>query len=137
MPGNETIYKSSRSFLPVLWTVNNVPQGADLVLDVAGLPVGLSQMPMARAGSVTSILIVLSEPITAGDITVTLRKNGANTTSQFTIDSTDGVSAVGELPPGEAVYQEGDTIGIHLGAGSGLTPNAQIDLAVYVEVQPV
>lgn len=137
MAGNETIYKSPRAFLPVLWAQNNVAQGSSVVLDVAGLPAGLSQMPMPRAGSVTAILVVMSEAITSGDITVILHKNGVSTIGQFVVDSTDGVTAVGELPPGEVGYQEGDTLGVELSAASGLTPNARIDLAVYVEVQAV
>lgn len=137
MAGNATIYKSPRSFLPVLWTRNNVPQASDTVLDVAGLPPGLSQMPMARAGSITGIMVVMSEAITSGTITVILRKNGVNLTSQIEIDTTDGVTAVGELVPGEADYQEGDTVGVQLSAASSMAPNAQIDLAVYLEVQNV
>lgn len=137
MPGNETIYKSPRAFLPVLWSRNNVPQSADVVLDVASLPAGLNQMPMARAGSITAILVVLSEPVVAGGIAVILRKNGATIAPQLTIGPGDGITLVGELPPGVADYQAGDTVGVHLSATSGLAPNAQIDLAVYLEVQPV
>lgn len=137
MPGNETVYKSPRTYLPVVWARNNVPQGTSGVLDAAGLPAGLSDFPVAIGGSVTGILAVLSQAITAGDITITLRKNGSSVASQAVVAPVDGTTKVVNFPPGKAEYAAGDTIGLHLSAASGLTPNAVIDLAAYVEFQSV
>lgn len=134
MPGNETTYKSPRSFLPALWVENNVPQSADRVLEVAGAPSGLSQFPVAQCGSITSIVVVLSEAVTAGEITVSLRKNGVNLSSQVIVPA-DGTTKIGAIPPGEAHYDPGDTVGVHVASSSGLQPNAQIDLGVYLELQ--
>jgi len=134
MPGNDTTYKSPRSFLPALWTENNLPQSADRILEVAGAPTGLSQFPVAQCGSITGIIIVLSEAITSGELTVSLRKNGVNTSAQVVMPA-DGKTRIGVIPPGEAHYDPGDTVGVHVATSSGFAPNAQIDLGVYLELQ--
>lgn len=137
MPGNTTLYKSPRAFLPMLWTANNLPPNANVVAGVAGLQAGLDQVPMARAGSVAAVLVVLSEAVTSQFITVTLRKNGSNTSTQVQINPVDGTTKVAELPLGDTAYAVGDTVGIAVSTPAGLAPAGQIDLAVYLEVQNV
>ena len=137
MPGNETIYKSPRAYLPIVWADNNVTQGSDNVMEAAALPAGLNEIPMPRAGSVTAIAVVMSDPITSGSITIELRKNGVNTGRLVSIGVGEGVTKVGDLPPGAADFAAGDTVGVRLLAASGLSPNSQIDLAVYLETQNV
>lgn len=137
MPGNETIYKSPRAYLPIVWADNNVTQGSDNVMAAAAIPAGLDEVPMPRAGSVTAIAVVMSRAITSGGITISLRKNGSNTANQATIAAGEGTTKVVDLPPGAADYVAGDTVGLRLQAASGLAPNSQIDLAVYLETQNV
>lgn len=137
MPGNETIIKSPRAFLPMLWVANNLPPNASNVADIAGLQPGVNQVPMARAGSVAAVLVLLSEPVTAQTITVTLRKNGADTAIQATIGPADGVTKVIELPLADAAYAVGDTVGVTVSTPAGFAPAGQIDLVVYLEVQNV
>ena len=84
-----------------------------------------------------TVLVVLSEAVTSGFITLTLRKNGSNTSNQVQIDPVDGTTKVAELPLGDTVYAVGDTVGIAVSTPAGLAPAGQIDLAVYLEVQNV
>lgn len=135
MPGNETVYKSPRAYLPVMWARNNIAQGASVVADAAGLPTGLNQIPMAKAGSITAIGLLLSEPVISGSITVTLLRNGASTGQALSIGPGEGVTKVGDLAPGAALYAVGETVGVRVSASAGLAPNAQIDLAIYLENQ--
>lgn len=135
MPGNETVYKSPRAYFPIVWADNNVTQGLDSVMEAVGLPSGLDEAPMAIGCSVTSIIVILSEAITSGTITAELRKNGSNSGRQVVIAAGEGTAKVGALSPGAAEYAAGDLVGIRLVAASGLTPNASIDLAVYLETQ--
>lgn len=137
MPGNETIYKSPRTFLPMLWSVNNLPPNSNNVADIAGLQPGVNQVPMARAGSVAAVLVLLSQPVTAQAITVTLRKNGADTANQITIGPADGLTKVVDLPLANAAYAVGDTVGISVSTPVGFAPAGVLDLVVYLEVQNV
>lgn len=135
MPGNETTYKSSRAYFPIVWAENNIAQGSDQVAEAVGLPAGLNNVPIAIACSVTAIIVVLSEVITTGSITVELRKNGSNTGKVVEVNAGEGVTKVGALSPGAAIFDAGDLVGLRILAESGLTPNARIDLAVYLETQ--
>lgn len=137
MAGNETLYKSPRAYLPLMWARNNVPLSLDVVMESAGLPSGLDELPMPRAGSVTAIAVVMSEAITDGSIAVSLRKNGVNLSSSVSVGVGDGTTKVGDLAPGAAEFEAGDVIGLRLVSSSNLAPNAQIDLAVYLETQNV
>lgn len=134
MPGNETIYKSSRAYLPVIWVDNNIPPNAARELNIAGAPPGLRCVPMPQACSVTSISVLMSEEITSGSITVSLCKNGVPSIVH-TVLLENGVSQVGSLNPGDATFVVGDTVGIHVSTPAGFTPAAQIDLIVFLEVQ--
>lgn len=134
MAGNQTIYKSNRSFLPALWVDNNIPQSAVRTLEVGGAPTGLNQFPVAQRGCATSVVVVLSEAIQAGDIEVALLKNGTSIAPQ-TVAPSDGTTKVGVIDPGVVHFEPGDTIGVQATASAGLSPNAQIDLGVYVEMQ--
>jgi hypothetical protein len=137
MPGNETVYKSPRAYLPIVWVQNNVPVGADLVMGAAGLPVGTNQLPVAKAGAVTAMVVLLSEPVTNGTLTITLRKNDANTTQAITFTSADGVSKVMDIEPGTVPLAVNDTVGLHVGASTPFTPAGQIDVVAYLELQNV
>lgn len=137
MPGNETIYKSPRAYLPIVWVDNNLPVNADRNMAAAGFPVGLDAVPAAKAGSLTSIAVLLSEAVTNGTITLTLRLNGVATTTQVTMDDTDGTTKVVDFTPGDVPLAVGDTIGFHLATGIPFQPSAQIDVIVYVETQNI
>lgn len=137
MPGNETLIKSPRAFLPMLWTATNLPPNSNQVADIAGLQPGLNQVPMARAGSVAAVLVLLSTPVTAQAITVTLRKNGSNTSNQIVVGPADGLVKVAELPLVNTAYAVGDLVGIAVSTPLGFAPAGTVDLVVYLEVQNV
>jgi hypothetical protein len=137
MPGNDTLYKSQRGYLPIVWTRNNIPQGVNAPLDAAGLPAGLNDFPILFTGSVTGLVVVLSEPITAGGIEVRVRKNGVVTTTDLEVSPSDGTGKVLAIAPGSVDFAVGDRIGLQVVAEAGLAPNAQIDLAAYAEFQNV
>ena len=135
MPGNETIYKSPRAYLPIVWVDNNLPVNADRNMAAAGFPAGLDQIPVAKDGSLTSVVLLLTQAVTSGTITLTLRINGVATATQVTMDDTDGTVKVAEIAPGAVALVEGDTIGFHLATTTPFSPAAQIDVIVYVETQ--
>lgn len=137
MPGNETIYKSPRTYLPIVWVDNNLPVNANRLMDGAGLPIGLNQVAVAKAGALTSIVVLLTEAVTNGAITMTLRVNGVDTTQQVVFDDTSGTTQVADITPGAVTLAVGDTIGFHLATSVPFAPSAQIDTIVYVEVQNV
>ena len=134
---NTTIYKSPRAYLPIVWAHNNVPVNADVVMAAAGLPVGMDQIPVARAGSVTSVVALLSSPVTNGALDLTLRLNGVDTTERIVFDPTDGTALVLMIPPGLVELDVGDTLGIHLESSTPFAPAGSIDVVVYLEVEPV
>lgn len=137
MPGNETIYKSPRGYLPVVWAYNNVAVNANVVMPAAGLPIGMDQIPVAKAGALTAIIVLLSEPVTTGTLTVTLRKNDVNTTESVAFTSADGTTHVAELSPAAVTLDVGDTVGVHIASSTPFAPAGQIDVVVYMEVQNV
>lgn len=136
MPGNETTYKSPRSYLPVAWNDANLPPNATREMAVGGAPVGLDDIPVPRKCSVVSISALLSQALTSGSLTLTLRKNGSASSIQATV-GTGATTNVVDLAPGAAVYEAGDTIGIELTTSAGLAPAGTIDVLAFVEVQNV
>lgn len=135
MPGNTTLYKSPRAYLPIVWTHNNIAVNADIIMAAAGLPVGLTQVPVAAAGSVTSIIVLLSEAVTNGTLTLTLRKNGSDTAEQVEFTDADGTTKVAELQPGAVNLVEGDTLGVRAVSSVPFAPAGQLDIVVYLELQ--
>lgn len=134
MPGNETRYKSPRAYLPVYWVDNNLPPNIDREMDIAGAPPNMHDLPLAKRSSITAIVVLLSEPITGGTLTVALCKNGVPS-AIHTVVMANGTTKIGVLDPGTAVYEAGETIGIHLTTPPGFAPAAQIDTIVYLESQ--
>lgn len=134
MPGNETTYRSPRAYLPVIWVDNNLPPNATRELDIGGAPSNLHDLPIPKKCSVVSISVLLSEPVTAGAITVALCKNGVPS-AEHVVVVPNGPTQIGELRPGAAVFDVGDTIGIHVTTPPGFAPAAQIDTIIFLEVQ--
>lgn len=137
MPGNATIYKSPRTFFPATWSLSNIAPNANVVAGISGLLPGFTDLPFPRSSSVASLIVALSQPITAQSITLTMRRNGVDTTLQAQIVPSDGIVAIKTVPLNAAVYLAGETIGFSVSTPVGLTPAGQIDLVIYFEAQNV
>lgn len=137
MPGNQTIYKSARANLPVVWTDSNLPVNANRIMEAAGLPIGMNQIPVATAGSVTSIVGLLSEVVTNGTLTVELVRNGTDTGQQLVFTTTDPVTKVMTVAPGTIDLAPNDTVGLRVSTSTPFAPAGVVDVVVYVEVQSV
>lgn len=135
MPGNDTIYTSSRRFFPAVWTATDVAADSSGEIGIAGFPAGLDKMPFPRRGSIVSIVVALSEAITAGQIVARVTKDSVNTGDIVTIQDTAGTRRVEDFDPGVITFNRNHNLGFRLSSSATLAPAGVIDLVIYVEVQ--
>jgi hypothetical protein len=135
MPGNDTIYTSGRGFFPAVWTATDVPADNTGKMEIAGFPTGLNEMPFPRRASIVSIVVALSEAVTAGQIVVRFTKDGVNTGDIVTVQDTAGIRRVVDFEPGVITFNRNHELGFRLSSSATLAPAGVIDVVVYVEVQ--
>jgi len=135
MPGNETVIKSPRAFLPTSWFAVNLTAGetTGVEMSMTGLP--FTAIPLPSQCSLVAVGIVLSAPVTVGLIRFELTKNGVGTGKTVDVNSTTGVKRIWEFKPGELVGDKGDEIGVKWGSSGSLLPSGSIDAVVFLEVQ--
>jgi len=137
MPGNETVSKSPRAFLPVQWTKEGFTAGqaVGVSLQISSFPASIYEMSLLRETSLLTVAIVLSAAPTAGFIRFELTKNGVDTGKTVDMDTAKGTRYMWEFRPGELTGAKGDRIGVKWGSSGTLTPSGSIDGAVLLEVQ--
>lgn len=137
MPGNQTIYKNVRQYLPIVWVDSNLPGNANRIMAAGGLPVGMNQIPVAAAGSVTSVVGMLSEVVTTGTLTLQLLKNGTAAGQPLTFTMLDLITKIRTFAPGTVVLAADDFIGMRVTTTTPFAPAGSIDVVVYVETQSI
>lgn len=137
MPGNETVNKAPRAFLPVQWTKGGFTAGqtVGIAMQISGFPASIDEMSLLRKTSLLTVAIILSAVPTAGFIRFMLTKNGADTGKTFDMDSTTGLRQAWEFRPGELTGVKGDRVGVKWGSSGSLLPSGSIDGVVLLEVQ--
>jgi hypothetical protein len=135
MPGNNTTYKDSLTFLPATWTASGLTaaQAVGVPLTISTMPT--DQLPFPRRGSLMSVGVVLSTAVTNGLIRLELTRDGIDTGITFDITAASGTKALWEFAPGQLVGNKGQELGIKWGSSGSLLPTLVIDLAVVFEVQ--
>lgn len=121
-----------RTFLPVTFQETNViaNQSTGVALGVVGT--SLEQIPMARAGSIMSLGIVLTSAVTAGLLRLELTRNGTDTGRTF--DITSGDKKIWELEAGQLSFTKGQELGLKWGSSAALAPTG-FEMNVFFEVQ--
>lgn len=127
--------QQDRVFLPVSWQKIGVTAGqtTGVPMDIPGM--SLTAFPLAHAGSLVSVGIVLSEAVTAGFIRLELTSNGTPTGKTLDITSAQGTKHIWEFAAGELSGSKGQELGINWGSNTGLLPSGTIELNVFFEVQ--
>ncbi len=135
MPGNTTIYKVPRTYLPGFWKKVGVTanQATGLAMEIPGIT--KTALPFARRGSVVSVGVTLTAVVTAGLIRFELTKNGTPTGETFDMTSSSGTEQIWEFDPGVLVGEKGDELGILWGSSAALLPTGTIEAVLYFEVQ--
>jgi len=128
----ETIIPASPEvyFMPEMWAQQNVAAGqTDVPLD-ATVSANFDTIKMIRAGSIVGISTRLTEPITAGTLTVTVTKNGIACAMSLVHSSGSGGSAT--QAAGIDSYFPGDLIGVKITTSVGFLP-VTTDLEVWID----
>ncbi len=135
MPGNTTIYKEHRTFIPAIWKKVGVTSGqaTGIAMEIAGIT--KSTLPLPREASIVSVGIVLTAAFTAGFMRLEISKNGTGTGKTLDMDPAKDVQHIWEFEPGELIGSKGDELGILWGSNGALAPSGSIEAAVFVEVQ--
>lgn len=139
MPGNETIYKSPRFWLPVSWGVQDFAAGQTTpqAMPINGFPAGIYEFSLPRKMSLVTVGIELDAAVTAGFIRFQLARNGSLINGNLDMDSGAGLRRLIEFTPGELVGDKGDRIGIAWGSSGTLAPAGSIDGIILMEMEPV
>jgi len=137
MPGNATVSKSPKAFLPATWTKEDFTAGeaAGVAMAIGGFPAAINEMSLLRKTSLLSVAIVLSEPVTAGFIRFMITKDGADTGYTFDMDAAAGTRQVWQFNPGQVTGVKGTRVGVKWGSSAALAPSGVIDGVVFLEVQ--
>lgn len=137
MPGNDTVNKSPRAFLPAQWTKLGFTAGqaVGVPLQIGSFPASINEMSLIRETSLLAVAIILSAVPTAGFVRFELTKNGVDTGKTFDMDTTTGLRQVWEFRPGELTGDKGDRVGVKWGSSGSLLPSGSIDGVVLLEVQ--
>jgi hypothetical protein len=137
MPGNETVAKGKRAFLPTIWMKNDFTAGqtVGVAMLIAGFPTSIVAFPLLRKTSVLSVGILLSAPVTAGFIRFELTKNGVATGNTMDMNAAAGTRKLWEFEPGALVGNKGDEVGVLWGSNGTLAPSGSIDGVLFFEVQ--
>lgn len=137
MPGNTTVSKSLKSFLPVQWKKEGftVNQAVGVEMEIGSFPASINEMSLPRKTSVLTIAVILSAAPVTGFIRFILTKNGVETSKTFDMDSTTGTRQMWEFKPGELVGAKGDRVGFKWGSNATLAPSGSIDGVLLLEVQ--
>ena len=135
MPGNDTVVKSPRGYLPAFWKKVGVTAGqtAGVAMAIAGI--SKVEIPLARKGSLVSIGVTLTEAVTAGLIRFEVTKNGTATGQTFDMDASSGLKQIWEFDPGVLVGNKGDELGFVWGSSGSLAPSGTIEAVLYAEMQ--
>ncbi len=136
MPGNETVEKSPRAFLPWVWKETNVAagQGATQV-GVSGFPAGISRFALPRQTSIKTMTVQLSAALSAGWLDFEITKGGVATGKKVRMNAAAGTLKRTDFAPGELVGGPGDRIGIEWSSSATLAPSGSVDAVAFFEVQ--
>ena len=83
-------------------------------------------VPMESPGSILKVIILSSDPRTAGECSAKITKNGspiAQTDLDVKLDATNPQEHKKEIAKGTVTFASGDKIGVELSSDSNLEPN--------------
>jgi hypothetical protein len=137
MPGNETIEKSPKAFLPVSWKKEGFTSGqaTGVAMEIAGSPLSIVEFTLLRKTSLRTVGIKLTQGVSAGFVRFEITKNGSPTGKTVDMDSAAGAKKLWTFRPGELAGDAGDEIGLLWGSSGSLTPSGTIDGVVFFEIQ--
>ncbi len=135
MPGNTTIYKVPRTYLPAFWQKIGVTAGQATGVAMGITNITRTEIPLARKGSIVSVGITVTSAVTAGLIRFELTKNETPTGKTFDMTSSSGLEQIWEFDPGALVGDKGDDLGVLWGSSGALLPTGTIEAVLYFEVQ--
>lgn len=125
---------SDITYLPEAWEQMDVPAGQGAVVIPAAVSQLFDEMVMNRTVSILGIRTQLTEPITAGTLTVTVFINGVATAALLVHTSVLNPSGGGAaFAPGVAVALAGQTVGVRITTDAGFLP-VSTDISTRVEV---
>jgi hypothetical protein len=125
-PADGTIYES-RSSINQVWYQENVVAGLTdqnmKIVETGAVP----SLPIFDDGSVLGIEVRISNPITAGSITIDLAKNGTNIAQTVTLTSASQTGFVA-IPRNGRKFARGDLYNMRYTTSAGLLPSGTIDI---------
>jgi hypothetical protein len=139
MPGNTTISKSRKVFLPVFWAkVGFTPgQTTGVAMPISGFPGTILEFVLPRETTLLTVGIMLSQALTAGFLRFELTRNGTPTGKTVDVDSAVGTRKLWTLRPGEVTGDVADEVGILWGSSPAMAPSGVVDGVIFLEVQEV
>ena len=137
MPGNETVDKTARSHLPIVWVKENFTksQTTPVKMEISGWPSGMNQYQLSGKFSVMIVIVHLSEALTAGNVKFEVTKDGSGTGIFLNMNNTDGTRKRKNLVPAELLFNQSEEIGVQWTTNSGHAPDGVIDGVVLIQVQ--
>lgn len=122
------------------WFANNLAAGAGATLmDRAGWPAdtvawSTTKWLAPRDGSVISVFLGVSAVLTAGDITVKLFRNGADSGLFVKYPVVGPLVRTSYSPQGISKFSAGDYLELKYTTAGGLTPAGTVDIMAGIEI---
>ena len=136
MPGNETVEKSPRAFVPWVWKVVNAAAGQGATpVGVSGFPTGIARFALPRQTSVKTMTVQLSAALTAGWLDFEITKGGVATGKKIRMNAAAGTVKRMDFAPGELVGGPGERIGVEWSSAAAMTPDGTVDAVAFFEIQ--
>jgi hypothetical protein len=139
MPGNTTVSKSRKAFLPVFWAKAGFTSGqtTGVAMPISGFPSAIMEFVLPREVTLLTIGIMLSQALTAGFLRFELTRNGTPTGKTVDVDVAAGTRKLWTLRPGELTGDAADEVGLLWGSSPTMAPSGVIDGVIFFEVQEV
>jgi hypothetical protein len=119
--------------LPEVWWQDNVAANQVDVPLVGRVSTHFTTIKMMRAGSIVGLATRLTQPVTAGQMFVSITLNGVNVLDVQHTNALNVSGGVGTLPIGIETYAAGDLIGVWINTNAGFLPNTT-DLETWVQL---
>jgi hypothetical protein len=136
MPGNETVERSPKAYLPWTWKqLNLAASQAATQIGVSGLPNGIERFPLPRQSSVVTMTVQLSAALTAGFADFEITIGGTGTGKTVRMNAAAGTVKKTRFDPGEIVGSAGDRLGVESSSNGAMLPSGSVDAVVFFEIQ--
>jgi len=134
MPGNDTLVRSVLSGLQNGWQEKNIPAAqTDKKMSLCGCS-AIKTQELQRKASPVSMLVQLSNVLTAGTITFYLVVNGVKTNKSVVLNSGSGKKERIKIQSGKIVLIKGDDIEVWYTTSADFLPTT-LEALVSIEAQ--